>query len=519
MSETLQKAVIYCRVSSAKQKTQGHGLESQEHRCRQFAAEKGLQVEAVFYDDISGGGNFAKRQSMSELLKFLKANKRNTYVICFDDIKRFSRDVYFYWDLIRQLDAFGAQPMSPNFVFEKTPEGRLQQSITVAAGEYERESNARQTRQKQQARLEKGYHAFLAPVGYKFTKDKIHGKIIVPDPAVAPILKEAMEGYASGRFQTTTEVRTFLENAPEFPKQASGKIGNSKAKRILTDPLYAGMIEHKPWGVAMRDGHHEGIISYQTFCKIQDRLNGKSYAPTRKDINVEFPLRGAVACGECGNALTSCYSKSKTGTRHAYYLCQNRKCRAKGKSIRRDKMESEFEAILEQLSPPEALVRIAGRIFKTLWDARAKTQEKRKAILMEEDAALDRDIEKAVDLMMETSSQAVMKRIEERIAKLENQKLLLAEKIEGISGPARSFDEMYRTSMEFLKNPNKIWALGRFEDKRAVLKLAFSKPLTYDRNTGYRTPDFSLPFKVLGNNFDHDMKMAEREGFEPSIPG
>ena len=145
-------------------------------------------------------------------------------------------------------------------------------------------------------------------------------------------------------------------------------------------------------------------------------------------------------------------------------------------------------------------------------------QEKDELIIMKEDAALDRDIEKAVDLMMETSSPAVMNRIEERIAKLENQKLLLAERIEGISGPARSFDEMYRTSMEFLKNPNKIWSLGRFEDKRAVLKLAFSKPLTYDRNTGYRTPDFALPFKVLGNNFDHDMKMAEREGFEPSIP-
>ncbi|MEM6974059.1 MAG: recombinase family protein [Pseudomonadota bacterium] len=34
-------ALIYCRVSDKKQKTEGHGLESQEHRCRAYAEERG----------------------------------------------------------------------------------------------------------------------------------------------------------------------------------------------------------------------------------------------------------------------------------------------------------------------------------------------------------------------------------------------------------------------------------------------------------------------------------------------
>ncbi|MCD8570652.1 MAG: recombinase family protein [Alphaproteobacteria bacterium] len=36
------QAVIYCRVSSKKQATGGHGLDSQEHRCREYARAKGL---------------------------------------------------------------------------------------------------------------------------------------------------------------------------------------------------------------------------------------------------------------------------------------------------------------------------------------------------------------------------------------------------------------------------------------------------------------------------------------------
>ena len=52
------KALIYCRVSGKKQTTEGSGLDSQEYRCRQYAKAKGYTVEAVFPDDVSGGGDF-----------------------------------------------------------------------------------------------------------------------------------------------------------------------------------------------------------------------------------------------------------------------------------------------------------------------------------------------------------------------------------------------------------------------------------------------------------------------------
>lgn len=67
------RAVICCRVSSTKQKTEGSGLDGQEHRCRQHAASQGYEVEAVFPDDASGGGDFIKRPGMVALLSYLDA--------------------------------------------------------------------------------------------------------------------------------------------------------------------------------------------------------------------------------------------------------------------------------------------------------------------------------------------------------------------------------------------------------------------------------------------------------------
>ena len=87
------KAVIYCRVSSKKQVSEGAGLESQEHRCREYAQAQGYEVEAVFPDDASGGGDFMNRPGMVALLAYLEARSDTDFVIIFDDLKRFARDI------------------------------------------------------------------------------------------------------------------------------------------------------------------------------------------------------------------------------------------------------------------------------------------------------------------------------------------------------------------------------------------------------------------------------------------
>ena len=68
------KSVLYCRVSSKKQTVDGAGLMSQEHRCREYAESRGYEVEAVFPDDVSGGGDFMNRPGMVALLAYLDAN-------------------------------------------------------------------------------------------------------------------------------------------------------------------------------------------------------------------------------------------------------------------------------------------------------------------------------------------------------------------------------------------------------------------------------------------------------------
>ncbi len=93
---------------------------------------------------------------------------------------------------------------------------------------------------------------------------------------------------------------------------------------------------------------------------------------------------------------------------------------------------------------------------------------------------------------------------------METEKAVLVEKSGQSLRPMRSFDIALRTALEFISNPHKLWASGRFDNRRAVLKLAFPSGFQYHRNTGLRTAETPLPFKVLGGFSGCQIQMAGR---------
>jgi hypothetical protein len=199
------------------------------------------------------------------------------------------------------------------------------------------------------ARVEKGYYVFHPPVGYRYAKDVKHGKLLVRDEPVASIITEALEGYAAGRFRWQSEVARFFETKPDFPKSSrDGQVRITKVTEILQRPTYAGLVEAPNWGVGLRKGHHEPLISFSTHERIQARLKGTANAPARKDINEDFPLRGFVLCDDCEQPMTSCWSKGRT-QHYPYYLCDTPDCASKRKSIRRADIEDGAESLLRSL--------------------------------------------------------------------------------------------------------------------------------------------------------------------------
>ncbi|MBP6111967.1 MAG: recombinase family protein [Sphingobium sp.] len=514
MRQNNQKAVIYCRVSTKKQAKEGNGLDSQETRCREFAKFRNYEIVRVFSDDMSG--SVAGRPGMLTMLAFLKKHRKENIVVIIDDISRLARGIEPHLKLRAEISQAGGVLESPSIEFGEDSDSILVEHLLASVSQHQRQKNGEQARNRMRARMLNGYWVHHAPLGYRYQRSPAGGSVLVRDEPVASIIADGLNGLACGRFNTKAEVKRFLEAHPQFPVCRHGFLTNQQAHRILTNPIYAGHIESKSWGVSLRKGQHEGVISMETFQRIQEKLSGKLPAVARADINADFPLRGYVTCGDCGHPLTANWSKGRSRA-YPYYVCRHHGCEKFGKSVARDKVERGFEDMLRALVPSQEIFSIVMKLHHKRWDeAQAETKEMRAALKLEI-GKLEQKISQLLDRIVSSENATVIGAYEREIEKLERQKLVFEEKTARCGTALPSYDETFRTAIDFFGNPWKHWENGTLEDKRIVLQLTLDTHLSYDWNDGVRTADLSLPFKVLNSVCERENVMAEREGFEPSI--
>ena len=127
---------------------------------------------------------------------------------------------------------------------------------------------------------------------------------------------------------------------------------------------------------------------------------------------------------------------------------------------------------------------IAEAMFHDLWAGRMAQASEHAAMLKTDLAKVERSIGQLLDRVVETDSRTIVKTYEARIASLEEEKALLAERIANCGRPLKSFDASFRTALDFLANPCKLWLSDSLADKRAAVRLTFGEGLSYVRGSG-----------------------------------
>lgn len=490
------EAVIYARVSSKRQVEEGNGNKSQIQACTRYADSKGWKVIKVF-EEPGISGSVAEREEMEELLRFLKERHRQCKrtIVIVDDLKRFSRDIGIYIALKGIVISCGAELASPKFNFEDSPEGEFIEHITVLSGQLERKQNRRQVIDRMKSRLEMGYWCFAAPVpGLKYAKEIGHGKVMRRDEPKASIYAEALEGYASGRFSNKRSIAVFLEQ--RLHKHFTDQSADDVLDRAVT---YAGYIEYPKWEVARRKGHHDALISLETCLQIQERLNGSTRKNIRKDVNPEFPLRGHVQCEACGKGFRAAWCKGRS-KKYPKYWCSNRNCEYYSSTIDRKDIEGDFEELLQTIKPEGRTLEAVKRRMLRKWEKRINDIGTYHNSIAKEIKGITEEVDDLVDRIPLTPHRMVVTAYENRIEKLELEKIVLKEK--ETKYRLDNFD--YRTALEevinFIKDPHARWKSGILGERLCVLDICFTKDVQYHPKEGYRTTQLSPTFAALTNN-------------------
>ena len=490
-------AVIYARVSSAKQKREGDGLRGQEKSSRDYADAHGYPVIAVFDDDISGG--MVSRAGFDAMLAFLDERHAQGLetVVVIDDIKRLARDVISHYTLKVEVYRRGGRLESPLFQFEDTPEGKFRETIFAAQAELERTQNARQVRRRTRARMEQGLWAFSAiPPGYRYVRHPVFKKLLDPDPANADMVREALEGFASTRFGSVAEVTQFLASRGFFTPNLRGVSREKTVRRMLRHILYTGHVEYAPWGITLRKGQHAALISLACYDRIQEKLDRRTLPTQRKDTTADFPLRNFLTCGHCGHGLTASWSRGRTKS-YGYYHCFNPACREHGRTTPKEQVEADFLDLLRRYETTDEVLALTERFVVERWEADQDVRRASLETLFKRQQEIDRDIARLSERLGMVESETVFKQLELQVEKLVSERRRLDETATYTGTLRGDVGTAFRQLRPLLRSPYESWISADVSRRRTITRLVFPSGLPYVRRRGFRTADSALPYRVL----------------------
>jgi site-specific DNA recombinase len=510
-----REGLVYARVSSMRQTTEGSGLESQDGRCIKELEVLNIPYIKTFPDSFSGGGDFMKRPAMRELLEYIDAHPHKKYVVVFDDLSRFARDVIFHIKLRAEFKKRDVILRCLNYNFDESEEGEFVELVFAGKYELDRKQNRRQVIQKQKSRLELGYWAFGSKKGYTMTRSSEHGTISISNKD-GEILKEALEGFSTGRFIRKIDACRFLVEKGFWKNQSPEKYID-KFTELIKDPFYPGFIEYPAWEVSRRIGKHKGIITLETFELNKKRLGKFDFGKRiRTDITDDFPIRGLQNCADCGHHITSAWIKGRH-KRHPYYYCQNKNCPSYWKVIQKEIIESQFIKLLKKTTLKKDVSKIVKVVFDKVWTDEVQNITKTQNDLKFKKADLEKKISELTNLVISAKTEPIKRAYESQIEPL-------SEEIENISSntPITDIDLSipYRTAlnkaMGMLKSPYDVWVSLDTREQQSLFYFIFEKKLLYSRNEGYRTAELPSAVRLFEEFATSETLDVEMAGIEPA---
>ena len=504
-----EKAVIYTRVSSKSQMTDGNGLQSQQKLCEEWADNNNVEVVKVFSDGAKKWKyeEIVNRDWLSNMIDFLaNANKNYTTIhfVLIDDMDRIIRDTQGRWEIKADIEKkWWAKIYSLKQNIEDSPEGKLVQNIVMATKQHQRESNARQVKDKQRARMLNGYRPLNAPAWYIHKPTRDQGKVLIQDEN-APIIQEALLLFADGTLNSQSDILTFL-----ISKWYRTRRGNQPDLDFIADLLtrerllkYAWFIHYEPRDVSMVKGQHEKLFGIEIVAKILERLSPKPYyqKSSQSEIWQQLPLRWFLYDADSLIKYSGWPSTGKNKKNiFIYYSCRIPKENGKNKTINiaNTKIHKEFEIYLQQFKIDEVSFVLLEEIMKTIWKKKSAVITALSDDLQDRIKEIENDIKKVMQLIRKTQSDKMIENYENEIITLEDEKAEILVKIGGKKKEDTiDIDELISNTKAILRNPSFIRELWDIQLQKLLLWVLFNGKIYYSKDLGFQTPEIPLIYTI-----------------------
>lgn len=374
---TNKKAIIYCRVSTARQAAEELPIESQLEACEAKAADLGLDVIKVFLDEGFSAAS-DRRPAFQDAIAFCEVYEIGHFITWSSSrFARNKRDASFYKD---RLDQIGTKIVYVSMDIDtSTTGGWMLDGFMELFDEYFSRQVSADTKRSMIRNAQAGYwNGGTPPLGYRPepSPENPKRKKLVPVESEVQLVNQIFEMKARrnmgareimkklndvgttnrGRRWALNTIRDLLKNYTLIGKTVFGKRPRGSGTRTMRP--------RDQWIIV---DSHAPIIDESLFFRVQDQLENETHLPT-SDTSQHL-LVGFLYCESCGARM---HIESGTGRGKTYYYYHCRAAKLDGSHehyrYRADLIDDQLRTVIQNRIFSVKTLRAVAAELKTLKD-------------------------------------------------------------------------------------------------------------------------------------------------------
>jgi site-specific DNA recombinase len=493
------KSVIFARVSTQEQEADGHSIDAQIAKLREYCNRNGLEVIKEY--EVVESSTRGERPEFYKMIDFINAQKGQIALVC-DKVDRLQRS-------FTELPVLDKLRKENKLILHFLDIGKLDsdsnsqqisfyQMSVVMANAY---TNAISDNVKRSIihKLNNGEYIGKAPLGYLNVRDENDKSNIIIDESRAYLIQKMFEIYSTGTISLgDLEKFTVQHNLTNnFYKGREGKpITKNVISNILRNPFYYGEIYVKKYN-KYYPHKYQPLINRALFDKCQETTIERSAINNRiqaiQTSGKDFIFRSLIKCAITGRTVSSDRKEAKKN-KNTYLITWNPKDIKKKIYVPENEVLKQISDIFKSIAVPQDMLAEITSYLQQSHEAEKQYHSNRINALRKEESNLETKINRLLDLYLERSINEDVynsknKDLESRLAKVRADKEIHLE-------ADSNFKTTIITAFGLANKASELFESSKTSEKRELINFVFSNLSLRGRKLEYA---LRKPFDMMVN--------------------
>jgi site-specific DNA recombinase len=471
------KAVIFARVSTQEQETDGHSIDAQIAKLREYSQRNDLEIIKEF--EVVESSTRGERPEFYKMIEFVKAQKGQIALVCdkvdrlqrsftelpiLDKLRKENKLIIHFLDIGKMDSDSNSQQIS------------FYQMSVVMANAY---TNAISDNVKRSIihKLNNGEYIGKAPLGYLNIRDDNDKSNIIIDESRAYLVQKMFEVYSNGSVSLgDLEKFAVQHNLTNnfFKGRAEKPITKNVISNILRNPFYCGSIYVKKYN-KFYPHKYQPLISNALFNRCQEITLQRSAANNRiqaiQTAGKDFVFRSLIKCAITGRTVSSDRKEAKKN-KNTYLITWNPEDITKKIYVPENDILKQVSDVFKSIAVPQDMLDEITSYLQQSHEAEKEYHGGRINVLRKEEDNIQSKINRLLDLYLERSIteavyQAKNKDLETQLAKVRAEK-------EIHQGADSNFKTTVSTAFGLASKASELFESSKTSEKKELIAFVFS---------------------------------------------